>query len=334
MKKHNLLVAIVAVVECIAFTAQPVQAAKYSKSEAKQVKYFQRKYKNLDKAQYNRNSIYQQAPNFANPFSPGVLNPAYISTTMDYVNYYRDLVGLPSEANPDDANRSAQIGAASLAAVNASASLQAHGLINYLRPNYISENDWAIAENATLGNINFLDDAHSASAGEIVTDLMREDNNIAGAGNIGHRALILSARATRMGVGAAYGRNSNVLYSVQNGWFADDILRQPVVNTMVYPARRVFPYELVCKKTPWSFSTTKRIMGTPKIYITDITAKRRHRATQVRNLGKAFYGDGYATTITYQPGKTKLINTHKYKVKIGKYYNYTFRFFRQNSKLK
>ena len=44
MKKHNLLVAIVAVVECIAFTAQPVQAAKYSKSEAKQVKYFQRKY--------------------------------------------------------------------------------------------------------------------------------------------------------------------------------------------------------------------------------------------------------------------------------------------------
>ena len=58
MKKHNLLVAIVAVVECIAFTAQPVQAAKYSKSEAKQVKYFQRKYKNLDKAQYNRNSIY------------------------------------------------------------------------------------------------------------------------------------------------------------------------------------------------------------------------------------------------------------------------------------
>ena len=144
MKKHNLLVAIVAVVECIAFTAQPVQAAKYSKSEAKQVKYFQRKYKNLDKAQYNRNSIYQQTPNFANPFSPGVLNPAYISTTMDYVNYYRDLVGLPSElilmtltVAPDRC--------CILAAVNASASLQAHGLINYLRPNYISENDWGIA---------------------------------------------------------------------------------------------------------------------------------------------------------------------------------------------
>lgn len=331
MKKHNLLVAIVAVVECIAFTAQPVQAAKYSKSEAKQVKYFQRKYKNLDKAQYNRNSIYQQAPNFANPFSPGILNPAYISTTMDYVNYYRDLVGLPSEANPDDTNRSAQIGAASLAAVNANANLQAHGLLNYLRPNYISENDWGIAENATLGNINFLCDAHSASAGEIVTDLIREDNNIAGAGNIGHRAIILSTRATRMGIGAAYGMSSDMLYSVEYGLFADDILRAPVKSRIVYPAAKVFPYELVGKDTPWSYSTTKRISSKPKIYITDLTKnkKKRYRATQVRNFKTLFYGEGYTTTITYRPDKVKLVNTHKYKVQIGKYYTYTFRFFRQ-----
>lgn len=253
---------------------------------------------------------------------------------MDYVNYYRALAGLPTELNHAEDNSAAQLGATALAAVNARQDLKVHGLLGYTRPYYFSEQDWNIAENSTLGNINFLESNNGATAGEIVTDLIREDNNIVGKGNIGHRTLILSARATRMGVGAAYGRNSNVLYSVQNGWFADDILRQPVVNTMVYPARRVFPYELVGKKTPWSFSTTKRIMGTPKIYITDITAKRRYRTTQVRNFGKAFYGDGYATTITYQPGKTKLINTHKYKVKIGKYYTYTFRFFRQNSKLK
>lgn len=250
---------------------------------------------------------------------------------MDYVNYYRDLMGLPSEANPDDANRSAQIGAASLAAVNASASLQAHGLINYLRPNYISENDWAIAENATLGNINFLADAHSASAGEIVTDLMREDNNIAGAGNIGHRAIILSTRATRMGIGAAYGMSTDMLYSVEYGLFADDILRAPVKSRIVYPAAKVFPYELVGKDTPWSYSTTKRISSKPKIYITDLTKnkKKRYRATQVRNFKTLFYGEGYTTTITYRPGKVKLVNTHKYKVQIGKYYTYTFRFFRQ-----
>ena len=87
-------------------------------------------------------------------------------------------------------------------------------------------------------------------------------------------------------------------------------------------------------QTPWSFSTTKKITGTPKIYITDMTTKKRYRATQVRNFGTTFYGDGYTTTITYQPGKTKLINTHKYKVKIGKYYTYTFRFFRQKGHLK
>lgn len=332
--KHILLVAATAIIAALGINTTPAFAAKYSKSEAKQVRRFQRQYHDLSTVKYTKKSIYLQEPNFGTPFSPGVLDPSYIPTTMDYVNYYRDLAGLPNELNHAEDNSAAQLGAAALAAVNARQDLKVHGLLGYTRPYYFSEQDWNIAENSTLGNINFLESNNGATAGEIVTDLIREDNNIAGKGNIGHRALILSARATRIGVGAAYGRNSNVLYSVQNGWFADDILRQPVINTMVYPARRVFPYELVGKKTPWSFSTTKRITSTPKIYITDMTTKKRHRATQVRNFGRAFYGDGYATTITYQPGKTKLVNTHKYKVKIGKYYTYTFRFFRQNSKLK
>lgn len=212
--------------------------------------------------------------------------------------------------------------------------LRAHGLQGYAKSNYISDSDWDTAENSTLGNINFLESSNGASAGEIVTDLVREDNNIAGSGNIGHRGLILSTRATRMGIGAAYGTENNVLYSVEHGLFADDILRQPVKNRIVYPAVGVFPYELVGGKTPWSYSTTERFSGQPKIYITDLTTKKKRRATQVRNFGTAFYGDGYTTTITYHPGKTKLVNTHKYRVQIGKYYSYSFRFFRQKSTLK
>ena len=141
-------------------------------------------------------------------------------------------------------------------------------------------------------------------------------------------------RATRMGIGAAYGTENNVLYSVEHGLFADDILRQPVKSRIVYPAAGVFPYELVGGKTPWSYSTTERISGQPKIYITDLTTKKKRQATQVRNFDTTFYGDGYTTTITYRPGKTKLINTHKYRIQIGKHYSYSFRFFRQNSTLK
>jgi hypothetical protein len=125
--------------------------------------------------------------------------------------------------------------------------------------------------------------------------------------------------------------STDMLYSVEYGLFADDILRAPVKSRIVYPAAKVFPYELVGKYTPWSYSTTKQISSKPKIYITDLTKnkKKRYRATQVRNFKTLFYGEGYATTITYRPGKVKLVNTHKYKVQIGKYYTYTFRFFRQ-----
>lgn len=333
--KKMLLLAVTALAVGLSAGA-PVQAARYSKSEARIVHKFQRNYRELSQVKYNESNIYLRRPNFNVPFSAGVLDPSYIPASMDYINYYRSLVGLPKEANNESDNVNAQIGAAALASVNAAPNLQAHGLLNYVKPDYISDADWDIAESSTLGNLNFLEDG-SATAGDIVTDLLREDNNIAGKGNIGHRALILSTRATRMGIGAAYGRINNILYSVENGLFADDILRAPVKNRIVYPANRLFPYELVGRDTPWSYSTTDRISGKPKIYITDLSLKkkRRYRAIQVKNFGTMFYGEGYTTTITYRPSnKTKLVNTHKYRVQIGKHYTYTFRFFRQKGKLK
>lgn len=330
MKIKHMLLLMAAALAVELSVGTPVQAARYTKSEAKIIRKFQRQYRKLSRVEYNENNIYLKKPNFQVPFSPGELDPNYIPTSMGYINYYRSLVGLPKERNDGIDNLNAQIGAAALASVNAAPNLQAHGLLNYSKPNYISDKDWNIAENSTLGNLNFLKNG-SATAGEIVTDLIREDNNIAGKGNIGHRALLLSTRATRMGIGAAYGQINNTLYSVENGLFADDILRNPVKNRIVYPANRLFPYELVDKDTPWSYSTTKRISGSPKIYITDLSKKkkRRYRATQVRNFGTLFYGEGYTTTITYRPGKVKLINTHKYRVQIGKHYTYTFKFFRQ-----
>ena len=333
MKKHNLLF-LFALTFLLVPTNTPVMAAKYSTSESKKVRTFQKSYHRLSQKNYDQTTLFTVQPNFGIPFSAGVLDPDYIKTSMAYVNYYRSLVGLPDDANYANDNVNAQLGAAALASVNAEQNLRAHGLQGYVKPGYISDTDWDTAENTTLGNINFSESTSGTTAGEIVTDLIREDNNIAGNGNIGHRGMILSTRATRMGIGAAYGTENNVLYSVEHGLFADDILRQPVKSRIVYPAAGVFPYELVGGKTPWSYSTTERISGQPKIYITDLTTKKKRQATQVRNFGTTFYGDGYTTTITYRPGKTKLINTHKYRVQIGKHYSYSFRFFRQNSTLK
>lgn len=318
-------------------TARPVQAARYSRYEARQVKIFQHAYHDLDKTSYDRVSLFQTLPHFASPFQPGEVKPEYIATSMAYINYYRSLFNLPPENNLAQDNRDAQIGATALAAVNAQTSLRAHGLLGYQRPSYMTLEQWATAERATLGNINFLESA-SSTPGEIVTDLLQDENNLAGAGNTGHRALLLSARATRMGIGAAYGQDNGKFYSVENGLFADDILRAPVKSIVAYPSKTVFPYELLNVNTPWSiYFAHKKIAHVPRIYITDLTAKKkpRHAAKLVRNFGTDYYSEGYAGALTFRPSRaTKIINTHKYRVQVGKLYSYTFRLFREKSSLK
>lgn len=331
----KLALTIVGAIFCISSFSVPATAASYSSSEAKKVKALQNTYHALSQKVYTTQNLYEEEPLFSDPFNPGKLTPAYITTSMQYVNYYRKLAGLPNDATNNEINKNAQIGASSLAAVNAKTSLDAHGLLGYKKPSYISDKDWDIAETATLGNINFLESDSGASAGEIVTDLVRDDNNIAGQGNTGHRALILSARATRMGIGAAYGRSNGKFYSVENGLFADDILRTPVKNTVTFPSSGVFPYELLGKDTPWSaYFADKHISRKPKIYITDLTTKKKVKATEVRNFGTDYYGSGYSAAITFKPGKLKLINTHKYQVKITGVTTYSFRLFRQESTLK
>lgn len=313
----------------------PAHGASYSAAETKKVQRLQTAYHKLSQKVYTKQNLYEEEPLFSDPFNPGTLTPSYITTSMQYINYYRSLCGLPNDANNAEINRNAQIGASSLAAVNAKTSLDAHGLLGYKKPSYISEKDWDIAESATLGNINFLESNNGASAGEIVTDLIRDDNNLAGRGNTGHRALILSARATRMGIGATYGKNNGKFYSVENGLFADDILREPVKQTVTFPSSSVFPYELLGKDTPWSaYFANIHISRKPKIYITDLSTKKKVKATEVRNFGTDYYGNGYSAAITFKPGKLKIVNTHKYRVQISGVTSYSFRLFRQESTLK
>ncbi|WP_210403765.1 CAP domain-containing protein [Lactobacillus xujianguonis] len=333
-QKLFLLTAISVLTFIMRLSTQPVCAAKYSKSEATQVRSFQKQYHKLSLIVYSKDNLYQTPPNFSRPFHPGLLEVHYISTSMAFINYYRQLCGLPTENNFAKDNFDAQLGAASLAAVNAAINLKAHGLLGYRRPIYISKTDWYTAESATLGNINFLDTNFSATAGQIVTDLLQDTNNLAGPTNTGHRALLLSAKATHMGIGAAYGKDNNILYSVENGVFADDILRQPAKKIVTFPSKTVFPYELLTNKTRWSaYFAYSQFTTVPKIYITDLTTNKRYRAQDVQNSLTCFYSDGYATSLSFTPGKTKLINTHKYQVKIGNWYSYSFRLFREKSVL-
>lgn len=317
--------------------SQPVKAANYGNYEARYVRKYQAAYHKLDRTtNYDKTNLYSVQPSFAAPFNAGTLVTPYINTSMAFVNYYRSLFCLPSEKNLARDNLNAQYGAAALASVNAQTSLRAHGLIGYRRPNYISRNIWSAAEAATQGNINFLESSTGATAGEIVTDLLQDDNNISGSGNTGHRALLLSARATRMGIGAAYGKNNGKFYSVENGVFADDILRTPVKNVVSYPSNTVFPIELLDRDTPWSiYFANKHISRTPKVYIKDLTTGKKYQARHVRNFGTDYFGDGYSAALSFMPPSSmKLVDTHKYQVQIPGIYTYSFRLFKQNGTLK
>lgn len=332
MKRKHLLILLSSLIVASIFMSAPVDAAKYTKSEARLVKQYQTSYHKLDKTIYDQNTLFVVAPRFASPFQPGQLQTSYIRTSMAYLNYYRSLFNLPAEANYPEDNLNAQLGASALAAVNAQTSLHAHGLLGYQRPAYISSNDWNAAEMATLGNINFLE-SPTNSAGEIVTDLLKDQNNLAGVGNTGHRALILSAKATHMGIGAAYGKDSHKFYSVENGLFAADILRTPIKTTIAYPSKKLFPYELLKGDTPWSvYFTSRHVNKKPKIYITDLSTKKKkkYKAHHVQLFGTDYFSEGYAGAITYRPSHhLKLVNTHKYHLQIGKLYTYTFKLFRE-----
>ncbi len=79
MKKHNLLF-LFALTFLLVPTNTPVMAAKYSASESKKVRTFQKSYHRLSQKNYNQTTLFTVQPNFGIPFSAGVLDPDYIKT--------------------------------------------------------------------------------------------------------------------------------------------------------------------------------------------------------------------------------------------------------------
>lgn len=311
-------------------SSSSVHAATFSKNEQNQIKNYQQDYAKLDKTQYSKNTLYQTKPNFADPYNSGKLNPQFVQSAIDYINYYRRLAGLNPETTTDQANQDAQTAAGALAASNAPASLKDHGLQGIQKPDYIDQATWEQAELITFGNLAF-DTNQTFTPGQIITDLVQDNTNLAGATNTGHRDLILSARATKSGIGAAVG-NNGTLYAVQNGVFADDITQSHIWADTAFPNAGVFPIELIQNKTvPWSlYLGNKEIAGTPSITITDNDTGKVVYATNVDNRGRANYAYGYLSTITYLPGNVNLLVDHQYTVNVGNDYQYSFKLFSLN----
>lgn len=303
-----------------------VEAATFTQAENNKIKSFQRSYASLSKQAYSKSNLYATAPSLTKPFSPGSLNASYLSTQLDYINFYRSLFGLNAiTANPTD-NENAQITASVMAAINADPFVNQHGLPSDKRPKYISKMYWSIAKNISASsNLNF--NVTNQSAGEVIRDLITDSYNLDGS-DTGHRAWLLSTRLTTTGLGAAYGSNG-YRYSVQQVAYATDSFNSPSAPSITYPSAGVFPIELLKgENIAWSlYLSDQTLSKTPKITITDLDTGTTSSATKVHNYSRQGYGN-FATILTYFPGNTQLVNGHAYSVKINGVENYTFKLFK------
>ncbi len=303
------------------------QAATFTKDEIQEVHQIQNQYKNLPKDNFNADTLYASTPHLTAPFSPGSVTNSYITSQLDYINFYRALFDLPSISTNKTDNDNAQITASVMAAIKANPFTNQHGLPSETKPDYINDTYWTIAKNVSASsNLNF--NVSNQSAGDVITDLLTDTYNLDGS-DTGHRAWLLSSRLTTTGIGAAYGEN-NYRYSVQQVAYPSDGYKAAAKSTVAYPNSGVFPIELLQgNNIAWSlYLSDKTISGIPKITITDLDTGQTSQATKVNNFSNKGYGY-FDTILTYFPGDIKLVSGHEYNVNISNVYQYSFKLFNQ-----
>ena len=64
------------------------QAATFTKDEIQEVHQIQNQYKNLPKDNFNADTLYASNPHLTAPFSPGSVTNSYITSQLDYINFY------------------------------------------------------------------------------------------------------------------------------------------------------------------------------------------------------------------------------------------------------
>ncbi|WP_143468452.1 MULTISPECIES: CAP domain-containing protein [unclassified Lactobacillus] len=328
MLLRKISITTIAVILCVPFIGQTAKGATFTTQEINEVHNFQKEYGNLNKTRYNIKNIYAKKPHLKKKFNAGALNPKYIQTQVDYINYYRSLFGLPNVTATTTFNNNAQKTAAVMAAINANPFVNQHGLPSEKRPSYISKGMWKLAKDTSeTSNLNF--NVSHQSAGDVITDLVTDHYNLTGS-DTGHRAWLLSTRLTITGIGAAYGKNG-YRYSVQKVLNTNDMFRAASQPVVAYPSMRLFPVELAKgNKTVWSiYLSDKTVNSKPEISIKDLDTGITTIATHVKNYSSSGYGN-FKTIITYSPASTQIIAGHEYEVDIKGVYKYTFKLFKQD----
>ena len=327
--KYKLSILITTITLTLPFgvTIHQTEAATFTNSEINQIHQIQNEYAALPQLSYTSTNLYAIPPHLTSPFSVGKVNDSYINSSLSYINFYRSLFGLPRITTNGPDNNNAQIAASVMAAINADPFKNQHGLPNATQPKYINDMYWNLAKTTTASsNLNF--NASNESAGDVITDLLTDRYNLDGA-DTGHRAWLLSTRATTTGIGAADGTNG-YRYTVQQVVYPGDTYNTPSKASVTYPSSGVFPIELLQgNNIAWSvYLSDQMVNGTPTIKITDLDTGQTSYGTNVKNYSSQGYGN-FATILTYYPGDISLVSGHAYMIQVDGVASYTFKLFNE-----
>ncbi|VDG24684.1 CAP domain-containing protein [Lactiplantibacillus mudanjiangensis] len=250
--------------------------------------------------------MYAQKPIVKKKFRAGKLSSSYVNRTVNWINFYRNMVGLSNVTANSEWNTSAQYGAATLAAADKGLS---HGLVGIKRPSFISKANWKLGADATLQS-NLAEGVTSPY--DVVTGYLSDDGNQVSL-NPGHRMWLLGA-IDKVGVGQAGKYNDLRVFDVDNNQATTTLKK------LMFPRAGLMPYGLVKAGAPWAVSyPDDHYVGStgikPVISVYDNTAKKKVKVSHI-GTGDESYGY-YGTTVYFVPKKSQVKVNHSYTVKIS-----------------
>lgn len=183
----------------------------------------------------NPGQPYAQAPSVSAPYSPGVLNDAFLQDGLNSINYIRAVAGLNPVSMSQEKNQNAQVGAMLIAAGEFSHyPSQPAGM-----PDDLYQQGYAATSSSNIGKGHYsLSDFNLSCADD------SDPSNIA---ILGHRRWLLDPTLTTVGMG--YAERCSLTQVIEEGyveWNGPDYV--------TWPSEGVFPMEQFHGDLAWSCS--------------------------------------------------------------------------------
>ena len=231
-----------------------------------------------------------------NTCDPGTISTLSINNTLDRINYFRDLVGLPSDIIFDPIlNQKCQ---------ESALMMEANGTADHYPP--ASWNCYTTDGASAAANSNLVIGRHSSGA---ITGMIEDP----GSHNyfVGHRRWLLYTRANTFGTGST--DNTNVTWVVDIPSF-----NEPFYEFVAYPSEGFFPAPLVFER--WSLSMPDADFSNTTISMTDEQGINIPLTIEPAYPGGAIIGDN---TIVWVPDQAYLnLNSsedEKYTINISSF---------------